>query len=77
MTSDEQDHYEADSRRSVASLRSEFVSLLGQLPDQVVAADLCTSFESAKVKESVLECVLAMRQLVAAVGDNVDMTSTE
>ena len=69
LTVDEKAHYESDSRRTISSLRQEFASLLGQLPDQVVAADLCSSFESAKTKESVLECVLAIRQLVDSVAE--------
>ena len=66
LTAAEKAHFEADSRRTIASLRQEFVTLLGQLPDQVASDDLCASFEAASHKDSVLECVMAMRQLVTA-----------
>ena len=66
LTTAEQQHFESDSRGTVASLRAEFNSLLTQLPDKVVAADLCTSFDAAKTKESVVQCVLALRDLVGS-----------
>ena len=66
LTTAEQQHFESDFRQTVASLRAEFNSLLTQLPDEVVAADLCASFEAAKTKEAVVQCVLALRDLVGS-----------
>ena len=57
VTSAEKAHFETNARRTVQSLRAEFSTLLGQLPDEVTAADLCSSFEVAKTKEAVLVLV--------------------
>ena len=51
ITAEEEARFDSESRHAVASLRSEFASLLSQLPDKVAASDLCVSFDSAKTKD--------------------------
>ena len=74
ITTDEQKYYQADARRTTASLREEFLALLHQLPDHIDATDLCTSFEEAKNKDDVLECLLGLRRLASAA---MELTSGE
>ena len=64
LTVAEQKHFDSDARRTTACLRAEFNSLLAKVPDDVASADLCASFEGAKTKDCVLQCVLVLRNLV-------------
>ena len=73
LTVAEKTFYEDDSRRTVLSLKTEFLSMLQKLPKPSVVAELCDAMESAKSHAEVLSVVCSLRQVYASV--SVDISS--
>ena len=71
LTLEEKLHYEDDGRRSITSLKGEFLELLCRLGDQQVATSLCEAMNAAITHAHVLQCTREMRDLVAASTDDV------
>ena len=74
LTQEEDSKYNADERRTVFSLKTEFDNLLKKLPNRSICDSLCKRMDSAKLHAEVLACVMELRVIAAdAEREDVDV----
>ena len=72
LTMSEKAFYDDDSRRTILSLKTKFLSLIEKLPESSVAAEICDAMNHADAHAEVLSAMSDLRQIYAGIVTDAD-----